>query len=95
MIISIIRVVSVLQLNIEDLTWTGVPVSLWTLAETSVAIVVACSPVCQPLFSKVRLKRLLTVFNTRWTQIYQNRKSQDSLPTGQQELISAKYSSLS
>ncbi|KAI4117592.1 MAG: hypothetical protein LQ345_002223 [Seirophora villosa] len=58
-IISIFRIISVEQLDMEDITWSGVATALWAVAEPAVAILVACAPVYQIFFDRASPKRLV------------------------------------
>ena len=51
--VGIGRVVTILQVNEEDFTWTQVPALQWLAIEPSIAIVVACMCVCRPLLEKL------------------------------------------
>lgn len=52
-IISIVRVVSTLKVDGEDLTWSGVSAIEWGLAEPGIAILVASSLVLRPIVDKL------------------------------------------
>lgn len=47
--VGIGRLVTVLQVDIKDPTWTEVPALSWLAVEPSIAILVACLCVCRPL----------------------------------------------
>lgn len=47
------RVITVLQVDPNDFTWTEVPALQWLAIEPSIAIIVACLCVCRPLLEKV------------------------------------------
>ena len=46
-IVSIIRITYVVKVNFEDVTYDDYPSQIWTVVEISVAIIVACLPVCR------------------------------------------------
>lgn len=47
------RLVTVLQVDEKDFTWTEVPAIEWLALEPSIAIIVACLCVCRPLLERV------------------------------------------
>lgn len=60
-IISIVRVISTLKVDGEDLTWSGVSAIEWGLAEPGIAILVASSLVLR------RTSRAMEEFKSRKT----------------------------
>ncbi|KAL8882349.1 MAG: hypothetical protein Q9198_000637 [Flavoplaca austrocitrina] len=66
-LISVFRIVSVQQLNVEDITWSGVSTALWAVAEPSVAILVACAPIYQVFFDRASPRRLVTRLHNKFS----------------------------
>lgn len=52
-VVSIVRVVTVTQIDYTDLGYSVVPAFIWALAEPAIAIIVACLPACRPLLSRL------------------------------------------
>ncbi|KAL9078854.1 MAG: hypothetical protein Q9157_002224 [Trypethelium eluteriae] len=50
--VGIVRVVTVVNVSYVDQSWGEEPAVEWILTETGVAIVVACLPICPPIFRK-------------------------------------------
>lgn len=50
--VGIVRVVTVANVSYVDQSWGEEPAVEWILTETSVAIIVACLPICPPIFRK-------------------------------------------
>lgn len=59
-LISIMRIVTVLQLDQSELTTSGVSPAMWAFAEPSVAIIVACAPTHRSLIDKISPRKLLS-----------------------------------
>ena len=55
-IVAIIRVVTVININFSDLTYSGVDAAVWSSAEPTIAITVACGMCCKPVLDNVSLK---------------------------------------
>lgn len=55
--VGVARLVTVLQVDEEDFTWTQVPALIWLSIEPSIAIIVACLCVCRPLMEELLPKR--------------------------------------
>ncbi|KAI4266652.1 MAG: hypothetical protein L6R38_008621 [Xanthoria sp. 2 TBL-2021] len=51
------RMITILQVDPQDFTWTQVPALQWLAIEPSIAIIVACLCVCRPLLEKILPKR--------------------------------------
>lgn len=49
---SIIRVVALDRVNLEDMTYTLVTASIWTTIEQSIGIICACLPMTRPLIAR-------------------------------------------
>lgn len=47
------RVLTILQVDLADFTWTEVPALEWLAIEPSIAIVVSCMCVCRPLLERL------------------------------------------
>ena len=47
------RVVAISWIDVTDITYTIVPVSIWTLIEQNLGIVCACLPTMRPLFGRL------------------------------------------
>ena len=67
--------ITVLQLNESNLTWSGVSTALWATAEPSVAILVACAPIYQVFLDKLSLKIVLS----RWRNKMSSHRSTDRI----------------
>ena len=52
--VGVARLVTVLQVDEKDPTWSEVPALQWLAIEPSIAIIVACLIVCRPLMEKLR-----------------------------------------
>ncbi|KAF4625522.1 hypothetical protein G7Y89_g12644 [Cudoniella acicularis] len=50
---SAMRIYFMLNMDIEDMTWTYVGVGLWTAIEINVAVISACLPTLQPVLSYI------------------------------------------
>lgn len=50
---SIIRVVALDQIKLEDITYTLVTASIWTTIEQSIGIICACLPTTRPLIARI------------------------------------------
>ncbi|KAL9039470.1 MAG: hypothetical protein Q9180_002510, partial [Flavoplaca navasiana] len=59
------RVITILQVDPQDFTWTQVPALQWLAIEPSIAIIVACLCVCRPLLEKILPKRRRPLANGR------------------------------
>lgn len=59
-IISVLRVVSVKQLNYSDLSYNVVLDVMWTTLEPTLGIINACLPMLQPVASKISQSQLLS-----------------------------------
>lgn len=51
-IISIIRVISILQIDIHDFTYTAIPADILSALEPTLMIVCTCIPIMRPLFKR-------------------------------------------
>ncbi|KAL9634623.1 MAG: hypothetical protein Q9164_003982 [Protoblastenia rupestris] len=51
------RLVTVLQVDERDFTWTEAPALQWLAIEPSIAIIVCCACVCRPLMEKILPRR--------------------------------------
>ena len=50
---SIVRVVAFDLIDVNDITYTIVPVSMWNSMEQSIGIICACLPTTRPLFGRL------------------------------------------
>lgn len=57
MIISILRITSLLSVSYTDITNTSASALLWSFLEPAIGITVACAPLMRPLFDKSPLSR--------------------------------------
>ncbi|KAL9630144.1 MAG: hypothetical protein Q9204_004873 [Flavoplaca sp. TL-2023a] len=76
-LISVFRIVSVQQLNVEDITWSGVSTALWAVAEPSVAILVACAPIYQVFFDRASPRRLVARLHNKFSRPSTHDESRD------------------
>ena len=58
-IISILRIVAVLNLDTADLTYTAVPAHIYSVLEPTLGIISACLAIMRPLFEKILPKQFL------------------------------------
>ncbi len=63
--VGIGRLVTVLQVQEADFTWTEVPALEWLAIEPSIAIIVACLCVCKPLLDKLLPKGWHKTFGSK------------------------------
>jgi len=52
-IVSIIRITYVVEVNFEDVTYGDYQAQIWTVVEVSVAIIIACLPLCRVAFEHI------------------------------------------
>ena len=67
--IGVARVISVIQIDLDDPTWSEVEAIEWILIEPSVAITCISLPICRPLLQKLFPARLTHAFET-WRSGY-------------------------
>ena len=64
--ISIVRITTVVNVDLADITYTDYPSQIWSLVEVSVAIIVACLPVCRTI-----IERFIRLFPLPYSRKYQ------------------------
>lgn len=57
---SIVRITAVVRVNFEDVTFADYSAQIWTVVEVSVAIIVACLPLCRWLIDRMLPRSLLS-----------------------------------
>lgn len=63
--VGVARLVTVLQVDEQDISWTEVPALEWLAIEPSIAITVACMCVCRPLLEKYLVRSWRQTFTGR------------------------------
>jgi hypothetical protein len=59
-VMSIVRITAVVEVNFEDVTFADYNAQIWTVVEVSVAIIVACLPLCRWVLDLVLPRSLLS-----------------------------------
>lgn len=64
-IISIVRVISILNVDFLDFVWSGVPAIEWAIAEPGIAVLIASAPILRPVFDKMIPSSLIHSIHTK------------------------------
>ena len=68
-IVSIVRITQVVHVNLSDVTYADYPAQIWTVVEVSVAIIIACLPVCRTVIERfLRLSLRLFSHSDKYQQ---------------------------
>lgn len=52
-VVGILRIITIVQLNLEDPTWSEAAPLYWVITEPSISIMVVSLPICRPLYEQL------------------------------------------